>query len=76
MTTINVFDLKDGSIKELDHISGKQVKVKDVSGKVHRGELQFVGTNELFPSWGLHCTISRVPVIMINSVNDIVLLEE
>ena len=75
-TGINAFQLKDGAIKELDHILGSKVKVKDIIGQVHRGELQFVGTNELFPSWGLHCTVSRVPAIMINSVNDITLLDE
>lgn len=73
-TGINIFNMKDCSMKELDHILGLKVKVKDLKGRVHQGELQFVGTNEMFPTWGLHCTVSRVPAIMIHSVNDITLL--
>ncbi len=75
-TEVNVFDLPDGNIHELDHILGKQVKVKDKTGKEYIGALQFVGANSLFPLWGLHCTISRQPAIFINSVSDIELLEE
>lgn len=75
-TGINAFELPDTSIHELDHIIGKRVEVKDKLGKVHRGVLNFIGTNSLFPSWGLHCTISRMPRIKINSINDLVLLEK
>ena len=63
-------------MKELQHIIGKRVKVKDSDGKEWVGELQFVGLNEIFPSWGLHVTISRVPGILINTIKDIEVLEE
>lgn len=74
-TGINVFDLPDGNIKELDHILGHKVKVKIKGGGEIIGKLQFVGTNALLPSWGLHCTIDRVPGICINSIMDIIDLE-
>lgn len=74
-TGINVFDLPDENLHALDHIIGKQVEVKDKQGKKHKGVLQFVGTNPLLKSWGLHCTINRVPGIKIKSISDIVLLE-
>lgn len=73
-TDINVFDLKDGSLKELDFLLNQKVKVIDIIGEEHVGTLQFVGTSELFPSWGLYCTLSRVPGIMINGIKDIELL--
>lgn len=63
-------------IQELIHILGKRVKVKDKKGEEHFGILQFVGESEFFPSLGLVCTISRQPHIQINSIIDIVLLEE
>lgn len=63
-------------IEALNHILGKRVKVKDKQGKEWFGDLQFVGTNDWFPQWGLHCTVSRVPQIEINSIMDITLLEE
>lgn len=75
-TDIKVFDLPDGRLPELEHILGQKVKVKDKQGKEWIGKLQFIGTNSLFPSWGLHCTIARVPGIMINSIMDIILIED
>lgn len=75
-TNIKVFELPDGRVRELDHILNSKVKVKDKQGKEWIGKLQFVGSNSLFPSWGLHCTIARVPGIMINSIMDINLIEE
>lgn len=74
-TGINVFDLPDGAIHELDHIIGHRVKVRDSDGLSHVGKLQFVGTNQLLPSWGLHCTIDRMPGIQIKSIMDITDLE-
>ena len=74
-TGINVFDTPDGAIHELDHILGHKVKAKDKSGKEWIGTLQFIGTNTLLPSWGLHCTIDRMPGIFLNSIMDITDLE-
>ena len=73
-TGINMLTIPDGDIKEMSHVIGSKVRVTDVHGKIHRGTLDFVGTNELFKSWGLHVTVSRVPGIKINSVNDIVVI--
>ena len=64
------------NIKELDFLLGKKVLVTTLTGEKVPGILQFVGTSELFPSWGLHCTVGRMPGLMINSVNDIELLED
>lgn len=74
-TGINMFEQPSGAIQQLDHILGHKVKVKDKEGKERIGKLQFVGTNALLPSWGLHCTIDRVPGICINSIMDIIDLE-
>lgn len=63
-------------LEQLTHILGKRVKVKDKKGEEHFGILQFVGESEFFPQIGLCCTISRQPHIQINSILDIVLLEE
>lgn len=61
-----------GQIKEMEHMLGKRVEVVDArSGHKIGGELQFVGYNKHFPSWGLVCTIDRMPAIHINSVADI-----
>lgn len=64
-----------GQLKELEHLIGQRVKAKCVrSGHVIAGELQFVGYNETFPSWGLVCTISRMPGIHLNSVADLIII--
>lgn len=68
--------ISEGSIRELDHILGERVKVKGKDGQDHYGILQFVGTNESFPKKGLMVTISRQPLIQINSIMDIEILEE
>lgn len=73
-TGINVFELIPDDITELDHIIGQEVIVKS-KGKSHKGILQFVGTNPVFPKLGLHCTVSRVPLITIDSINDIELID-
>jgi hypothetical protein len=50
----------------------QKVLVKDkVTGVEIGGELQFVGINENFPSWGLTCTVDRYPGIRIDSATDI-----
>jgi len=64
--------LGDGQLPEMVHMLGTRVKVKCVrSGNEICGKLEFVGYNSNFPSWGLHCTVSRMPGIHINSVADI-----
>lgn len=39
------------------------------------GTLDWVGYNEHFPSWGLSCTISRLPGIQIESLASMRLVE-
>ena len=63
---------QNGQLPELEHLLGTKVLVTNVRTKQEiGGELQFVGYNEHFPSWGLVCTIDRMPAIHINSVADI-----
>ena len=61
----------EGQLKEMEHMIGEKVLVTGKDGVTVGGDLQFVGYNKLFPSWGLHCTVDRMPGIHINSVADI-----
>ena len=61
---------------ELEHILGQRVRVTDIDGQQWHGELQFVGTNEFFSSWGLHCTVNRTPGIRLKTVMDIEILDK
>ena len=65
-----------GQLPELEHVLGERVCVKTKSGMVTCGILQFVGHLPLLPSWGLVCTIDRMPGIPINSIADIELCPE
>ena len=40
------------------------------------GTLDWVGYNENFPSWGLVCTISRLPAVQIESLDSIKLADD
>ena len=63
-------------LKEMEPLLGSRVKVTcRRSGQTVYGTLQFVGYNDSFPSWGLTCTVDRLPGIRINSVVEIELVE-
>lgn len=62
-------------IEELIPFLEQWVIVTDKQGQKWPGHLQFVGINEHFPSWGLVCTVGRVPGIRINNINNIKLIE-
>jgi hypothetical protein len=56
----------------MHQLLNQHVLVKDkVSGVEIGGVLQFVGTLDHFPTWGLVCTVDRCPGIRINSAADI-----
>jgi hypothetical protein len=63
-------------LPELTHILGQRVCVTDTSGQKWYGELYFVGTNDFFLSWGLHCTVNRTPGILIKTIMDIEILNK
>jgi len=63
-------------IEEMLPFKGQWVCVirKDDGVKIC-GTLDWVGYNEHFPSWGLCCTISRLPGIKIESLASLTLME-
>jgi hypothetical protein len=59
-------------MKEFEQFIGKKVCVTRKSDGVEIcGILTFVGYNEHFPSWDLHCTVDRMPGIQIDSIESI-----
>ena len=56
----------------MHHLLNKYVLVKDYkTGVQYGGLLTYVGINAFFPSWGLVCTVDRMPGIHIRSHADI-----
>lgn len=41
---------------------GKRVSIEDGKGQKWVGNLDFIGYNSFFPSWGLCATINRTPI--------------
>lgn len=64
-------------IEEMRPFIGKRVCVnRKFDGLEICGTLDWVGYNEHFPSWGLVCTVSRMPAIEIESLLSISLCDE
>ncbi len=71
---MNVRDLKTTQLPEMEHMLGAHVCVTNArTGQKVCGILKFVGYLHYFPTWGLVCTIDRLPGVHINSVADITL---
>jgi len=68
--------LSDKEKEEINKLLNKKVYVVSKNGLKICGELYFAGYNENFPSWGLVCTVSRMPGIQINNISDIKLYRE
>lgn len=59
----------------IDHLReqfiGKRVSIEDGKGQTWVGDLNFIGYNSFFPSWGLCATIDRTPIqgVQIKSIH-------
>jgi hypothetical protein len=60
----------------MSNLIGSKVSVIRKDGIEICGTLQYIGYNEYFPNLGLHCTISGLPFIEINTINDINKIKE
>lgn len=54
------------TLEEAQLLIGQRVTVKDSKGVEIGGVLQRVGRSEFFESWGMTCTIDRMPVTNID----------
>lgn len=62
------------TLEQGQQLLGKRVLVKTKTGDVG-GIMEFLGYNDMFPSWGLQITIGRMPIQNI-SLSDIKVLDE
>lgn len=62
--------------EKVQKLLNKKVSVISKDGLKVNGDLYFAGYNKNFPSWGLVCTVARMPGIRINNINDIKLYQE